>query len=172
MSLSHSYTESVTFTVTHARRIASKVRTDLMRIHRLYDGTPSLISIVEYETELIALLRDGYLDCVSYGFRRHGNWVAPTLQYTAEELQFDDGTDDRPGAVKANQDVSGAKFYSYLTYSDAWDELTASEKQAYKAKLPYQRTGADAPGASGYFTSDKTYSAGGRALNRSTLRSS
>lgn len=171
MSTSYVETVSTAFTITHAKRLASKVRTDLMRIHRLYDGRPSLHRIDKFEEEVTILLRDGYLDTVAYGFKRNGNWIAPTLRYTAEVLLFGSGVDDRPGAVKPNLDVSGASFYSFLTYSDAWFALTANEQDAYERALPIQRSAGNAPGVVGYFASDKNYSAGGRALNRSSLRS-
>ncbi|NNE40167.1 MAG: hypothetical protein HKN14_04525 [Marinicaulis sp.] len=171
LSTSYTASESQTFSVTHARRLASKVRTDLMRIHRFYDGRPSIDAIDDYEDELIALLRDGYLEKVTYGFKRAGKWVAPTVSYTAEELLFGSGQDDRPGAIGVNEDVSGASFYSYLIYSDAWSKLSPEERDNYRDQMPFRRGGANAPGVEGYFISDKSYSAGGRALSRSSLRS-
>ncbi len=171
MSTSYAETVSAAFTITHARRLASKVRTDLMRIHRLYGGKPSLTWIDDYEDELTSLLRDGYLHSVTYGFKRGNDWIAPSVTYKAEDLLYGDGVDDRPGAIKPNHDVSDAHFYSYLTYSDAWHRLSCDEKRAYKEKLPVQRNGANAPGIAGYFVSDKSYNAGGRSLNRSSLRS-
>lgn len=171
MSTSYAETASAAFTITHARRLASKVRTDLMRIHRLYDGRPSLTRIDQFEEEVTTLLRDGYLGTVVYGFKRNGNWIAPTLRYTAEDLLFDNGVDDRPGAIKPNLDVSGGSFCSFLTYTDSWDDLSSEEQDAYERNLPFRRGVSNAPGVSGYFASDKSYSAGGRALSRSSLRS-
>lgn len=170
MSTSYVETVSTAFTITHAKRLASKVRTDLMRIHRFYNGRPSIAAIDDYEDELIALLRDGYLEKVTYGFKRAGKWIAPSVSYTAEDLLFGGGQDDRPGAISANKNVSGASFSSYLRYSEAWFQLSAEERDKYKERLPFRRSGADEPGVDGYFTSDKSYSAGSRALNRSSLR--
>jgi hypothetical protein len=51
MSYSFSYTESSTFTVTHARHMAAKVATDLKRMQRLY-GIPSDESIASFEAEV------------------------------------------------------------------------------------------------------------------------
>ncbi len=79
--------------------------------------------------------------------------------------------DDDPGRVYPNADTSGASFYSYLTYSAAWDALASDEREAFKRTLPLQRNGAPEPGIDGYLVSDKTYSAGGRALDRATVRS-
>ena len=85
MSDSYTISETETFTVTHARHMAAKVATDLKRMQRLY-GSPSDASIAQYEAEVIEFLKDGYLGTVSYGFRRNGKWIEPTLRYTARDL--------------------------------------------------------------------------------------
>lgn len=48
MSYSYSYTESSTFTLTHAKHMAAKVATDLKRMQRFY-GSPSDAKIAEFE---------------------------------------------------------------------------------------------------------------------------
>ncbi len=170
MSCSYSYTESSTFTVTHARHVAAKVATDLKRVQRFY-GSPSNADIANYEAEVTEFLKAGYLGTVTYGFRRDGNWVEPTLRYTARDLAGGSANDDDPGRVRASANVSGATFYSYLTYSAAWDQLTQTQKDAFKKQLPFQRGGAPEPGITGYLADDRTYSSGGRALNRASVRS-
>lgn len=169
MSSSYSYTESTTFTVTHARHMAAKVATDLKRMQRFY-GQPSDAEIANYETEVIELLKAGYLRTVSYGFRKNGQFIEPTLRYTARDLA-DGANDDDPGKLRASADIAGASFYSYLTYNAAWDRLTSAEKDAFKTRMPFYRGGADEPGVNGYLIDDRTYSSGGRALTRSSVRS-
>lgn len=169
MSTSYSLSESTSFTVTHARHLGAKVKTDLMRIQRFYDY-PRDAWLDHYETEIVELLRHGYLGTVTYGFRRNGQWIEPTLRYTAQQLAAG-GVDDDPGKVRPGANVTGADFYSYLTYSAKWDGLTTEQRQAFKSALPFQRGGADEPGSAGYFVSDRTYSSGGRALGRSSMRS-
>ncbi|MFN4163112.1 MAG: hypothetical protein ACK4GK_00960 [Ferrovibrio sp.] len=171
MSYSYTSTETTTFTETHARHMAAKVAADLKRMQRLY-GSPSDSDIDSYEAEVVSLLKAGYLGTVWYGFRRNGNWIEPTLQYTARELSHDSANDDDPGRIRPGANISGAVFHSYLTYSPAWDRLTSEEKDSFKRRLPFQRSGAPEPGISGYLTDDRTYSAGGRSLNRATVRSS
>ena len=73
--------------------------------------------------------------------------------------------------ISPGKDVSGASFHSFLTYTPAWDQLTEDEMKRFKATLPFSRTAGTEPGVSGYFSSDKTYSAGGHALYRTTVRS-
>ncbi len=170
MTYSQTFTETSTFTRTHARHLAAKVATDLRRMQRFY-GSPSDSDIADYEVEVIELLKDGYLGKVTYGFRRNGYWIEPTLQYTARDLAGGTAGNDDPGRVRPRADVSGASFWSYLTYSHTWDSLTESQRQAVKERLPVKRTGAAEPGVNGYWSADRIYSAGGRALDRGSVRS-
>lgn len=170
MSESYTYSDTQSFTITHARHMAAKVATDLKRMQRLY-GAPSDGDIASYEQEVIDLLKAGYLGEVTYGFRRNDDWIEPTLRYTARNLAGAAANDDDPGRIRPGADISGATFYSYLTYSAAWNKLTEAERTAFKNTLPFFRGGAPEPGVSGYFSDDRTYSSGGRALNRASVRS-
>ncbi|MEE9303357.1 MAG: hypothetical protein V3U84_06190 [Thiotrichaceae bacterium] len=169
MSYSYTITETTAFTVTHARHMAAKVATDLKRMQRLY-GKPSDTDIANYETEVIELLKAGYLGTVTYGFKRGGNWIVPTLRYSARELA-DTAADDDPGRIRPGADISGASLYSYLTYSSAWDNLSWSDKEEFEEQLPFKRGTADEPGVNGYFSNDRMYSSGGRSLDRASVRS-
>ena len=169
MSYSSSYTDSTTFTYTHARHLGAKVATDLKRMQRMY-AYPTDTSIAQYEAEIIELLRHGYLEKVTYGFQRGGDWVEPTLRYTAQELAADTNDDD-PGRIRPGANVSGATFYSFLEYSSIWDGLTSEERARFKEGLPFQRGTANAPGVSGYFVDDRLYASGSRSLSRSSVRS-
>lgn len=170
--MSHSYTiaETTSFTVTHARHMAAKVATDLKRMQRLY-GNPKDAEINDYEAEVVELLKAGYLGTVTYGYRRDGNWVEPTLKYTARDLDDTSTNDDDPGRIRPGAKINDASFGSYLTYSQSWYGLTDAEKDDFKKLLQLQRSGASEPGVDGYFTEDRTYSSGGRALDRATVRS-
>lgn len=169
MSYTSSYSESTSFTYTHARHLGAKVATDLKRMQRLY-AYPNDTDIANYEGEIIELLRHGYLSAVTYGFRRGENWIEPTLRYTAQD--FAAGTsDDDPGRIKPNANVSGASFYSFLEYSGKWLLASAEERARFEGTLPFQRGTANPPGVSGYFADDRLYSSGGRSLARSSVRS-
>jgi HORMA domain-containing protein len=170
MASSFSVTEATTFTVTHARHMAAKVATDLKRLQRMY-GAPSDTNIADYEAEIVELVKAGYLDKVTYGYRRDGAWIVPTLRYTAQELAGATANDDDPGRIRPGADTTNATFYSYLTYSTSWDRLTSEQQAAFKQTLPFIRGGAPEPGVNGYFSPDLVYSAGGRALNRGSVRS-
>lgn len=170
MTMSFTLTESTTFTITHARHLASKMATDLKRIQRFYDS-PSNQDIDDYEGEMMAFLKAGYLDEVAYGFKKNGDWIEPTVKYFARDLNGWDGVDDDPGKIRPRANIIGASFTSFLCYSSAWWRLTDDERAAFKRGLPIARSSGDIPGISGYFEQDRSYSAGGRALNRSSVRS-
>jgi Bacterial HORMA domain family 1 len=170
MSYSFTDSESISFTVTHARHIAAKVATDLKRLQRLY-GRPSDSAIADYETEVVELLKAGYLEAVSYGFRRDGKLIEPTLRYTARELGGFAANDDDPGRIRPGADVNNASFYSYLTHSATWHKLSSADQDAFEKRLPFHRGGASEPAIDGYLSEDLTYSSGGRALYRASVRS-
>ncbi len=169
MSYSNTITDVITFTLTHARHLGAKVATDLKRLQRFY-GEPGDSRIARYEAEITELLKAGYLGTVTYGYKRDGKFIVPTLKYTAQDLQGSSASDDDPGRVRPGADVSNATFGSFLTYSSAWDRLSSSEKTAFEKQLPFSRTNSDEPGVSGYLADDRVYSSGGRALNRQSLR--
>ena len=144
--------------------------TDLKRMQRFY-GHPSDQRISEFENEIIAFLKNGYLDTVYYGFQRNGNWIAPTLKYSARDLYGSSVVNDDPGRLVLSADISGAIFHSYLQYSGAWSDASAAEREAFNKLLPFLRINAPRPGINGYLYDDRTYSAGGRALERASVRS-
>lgn len=170
MSSSYTSTQTVTFTLTHAKYLASKVVTDLKRIQRFY-GSPSDLTIAHYETELIAFLQYGYLDAVTYGFQKDSKWIEPALKYTAKDLSELSSTDDDPGRVMPSADISGATFTSYLSHNANWSRLSFADQHNFKKLLPFQRIGAAEPGISGYLQQDKMYASGARALVRSIVKS-
>lgn len=170
MSFSFTTSNTQTFTITHAKYLASKVAADLKRIQRYY-GSPSDMEITSYENELTEYLKSGYLTEVSYGFKRNDNWIEPTVKYTARELVGMSGTDDDPGRIRPNADVSNASFYSYLVRNFAFHLLTDNERSKFEDNLPFKRGGAPTPGISGYISSDKSYCSGGRTLDRSSVKS-
>ena len=164
------YSYSQTFTITNARYLASKIAADLKRMQRFY-RYPNARDIKEYEEEITELLRHGYLRKVTYGFKREGKHIEPTLVYTAQELLTEFSTDDDPGRVRPGADTTGASFYTYLIYSEKWHSLSLEEQESFQESIPVRRTGADEPAIAGYLANDKTYSSGGRAVGRSSVRS-
>lgn len=172
---SFTVTESATFTLTHAKYISSKVASDLKRIQRLHNGSPTDSEIADYEAELTELLKAGYLGEVTYGFQRKTGdtkeWIQPTLIYTASELAGGYWDDADPGRIYPAAIPPGAYFTSYLTYSAAWIRLSQAEKDTFEGALPFKRSGMSKPTINGYVVTDHAYSSGGRALSRTSVRS-
>ncbi len=170
MASTYTISETATFTLTHAKHMAAKVAADLKRLQRFY-RYPSDQDIINYETEVIELLKNGYLGTLTIGFKRDNSWIEPTLRYTAHDLAGSAANDDDPGRVRPGANVSGASLHNFLTYTMAWNTLSATEQDTFKKRMPFYRTSATEPTINGYLISDRTYSAGGRALNRASVRS-
>ena len=170
MSASYSVTDTNTrtFTIAHARRIASKVATDLLRFQSLY-GSPSDGWIDDYESEMVQLLKHDVVDTVVYGFKRNGKWTEAAVRYQA----LPGGmlvTDDDPGKIRPRLNITGASFTSFLSYNSNWWTLTPDEREAIKRGCPFQRSSGEAPPLdSGYWRDDLNYTAGDRGLGRSTV---
>ena len=169
--MTSTYTTSKTFTITHARYITSKVAADLRQL-RLFYGRPDDDQIDAYAEEAALLLRDGYLERVDYGFRRHGANLGPQwvllLRYVVKDGVLDD---DRSGRVPPGVDVSGTSFWSYLTYTAPFFALSESEREKVKAALPVQRiAGREAGFVSGIWSSNRTYSSADHGVARSVFK--
>lgn len=171
MSATFTQTATETFTIVHARYMASKVATDLKRFQRFYNA-PADAWINNYETELAQFLKYDVVEEVIYGFKRNGSWTEAAVRYRV----LPGGTlapDDDPGKIRPGLDVVGASFTSFLTYNANWYRLSASDRGAIEATLPFQRTSGTAPPLeAGYWADDRTYAAGGRGLGRSTVKRS
>ena len=69
-----SFSHSATFTITHAKYLASKIVADLNVCNRLH-GRPTVSQVESYSEELIELLRYGYLSRYEFGFKRDAKRV-------------------------------------------------------------------------------------------------
>jgi hypothetical protein len=172
--MSSSYTDNYTFSFTNAKYLASKIATDLKRIQRFYHDAPTVpsdIRISNFEEEVRELLRNGYLEKVTYGFKRNGNYIEPTLIYTAQELADNfNVVDDDPGKIRPNQNVTDATFHSFLCYSNKWFNLSSEEKTAFENSISITRATGNEPSINGYLVQDKTYSSGGKSLDRTSVK--
>ena len=172
MSTSYSVSESETFSLTHARKIASKVATDLKRLQRLYGRPhdPTDQRIDEFEQELTHLLKHDVVGSVVYGYKRNGLWTKACVRYTASaggQLQ----ADDDPGKILPGHDIQGATFTSFLSYNANWSALGSTKQAEIEQTSPLQRTPGSTPSLeNGYWSDDLSYSAGGRGVVRSTVK--
>jgi hypothetical protein len=170
MMSSFSYTGTEAFTLAHAKRIGSKVATDLLRFQSLYGGVPTTDTIDDYEREIVEFLRHDVVESVTYGFKRNGMWTEAAVRYRA----LPGGTlvtDDDPGKIRPRLDVAGATFTSFLVHNNNWLNMTPTEREAIESACPFRRSsGTEPPLESGYWSDDLNYTAGGRGLGRSTVR--
>lgn len=163
-----SYSYSETFSRTHARRLAGRVTTDLRQSHILY-SRPTESRLEEYRTELEELLTDGYVDRYQFGFKRNEE-VVWSLRYVVGPDGSMTGT-GIAGGVPVGEDITGATFFNFLTFSDRWFRLSSAGREAVEEKLPFIRTDGTLPSdEDGYWASDRVYSAGGVALERTVFR--
>jgi hypothetical protein len=163
-----SYSWSETFSRTHARRLAGRVTADLRQSHFLY-GSPSESRLEDYREELEELLTGGYVARYQFGFS-----IDETLVWSMRYVVGPDGSlapTVTAGGVPAGIDVKGATFFNFLTFSDGWYELDPLTRKAIEGNLPFIRTvGALPSEVGGYWVSDRTYAAGGVALERAFFR--
>jgi hypothetical protein len=133
-------TRTATKTATQAKRLASCIGAELLQLQVAY-GTPSDGSIASFIEEAELFMASGYLDRVSYGWKRDGV-VIFELTYVARNGTL---TNDKPGRVPPRQDLSGALWFSYLWTNNIWLGLPIVERQRFEAKSPVKRLGAPAP---------------------------
>lgn len=175
MSYTNTISETFSFTRTDSKHISYKVATDLKRVQRLYGTCSGQLSdswIKAYEDELIEYLKAGYLNWVAYGFYRNGQWIEPTLYYTAQYgLDAALLRDDSPGAIRPRADVNGAGFHSLLARNHKWNQISEAARREFSNRLPFSRTSGKEPGFEGRWVNDRTYSTNGRMLGRCSLRS-
>lgn len=152
-------TKTATQTATQAKRLASRIGTELLQMQSYY-GQPSSDTINRFIVEAELYLAAGYLDSVRYGFERNG-LVIFELVYTATQAS---SLDDKPGRVPSDVDLTGAQWFSYLKQSNLWWTLTSAQREAFRATLPLQRAFGEEPAlASG------VYSSGNKQFSEETL---
>ncbi len=107
-----------------------------------------------------------YLRTVDYGFRDGiSNAWKLRLRYTA--TAGGQLLDSRPGSLPTTAAVAGCGFYSYLTYSAAFHDLSAVRRAAVLDRLPVHRVGADEPDAgAGSFLAGHGYARNGVGVTR------
>lgn len=162
------YTQTNTFTRTHAEYLASKIAADLLQMQHFY-GNPSDSEIDKYLQELIILLLGGYLDSVDYGYRKDNKWVV-VVRYSAQ-FGSSSTTDDRSGGVYPGADITGSTWGSYLRKNSKYNNLPLPEKTRIEELLPIPRSAQDEPGyQAGSWTSEKSYQNGDASLDRKIFR--
>jgi hypothetical protein len=166
--MSFSFTNTSTFTIVHARYIASKAAAD-MHLCAQYYGNPTESRIREFAEELAQYLNARYLQEYEFGFKKDGKRIV-SWRYRVDSNGLLT-TDDRPGKVVAYVDVTGAVFFNFLTQNSRFFQLSHADQARFEAGLPIQRTGGEPPSdGAGYWTSDRNYYSAGCGMNRQTFQ--
>jgi hypothetical protein len=166
--MTFSLTKTATFTIVHARYLASKAAAD-MHLCAQYYGRPSEERIREYAEELAQYLNAGYLEEYEFGYQKDGQRIV-SWRYRVDSSGALT-TNDRAGKVVPHVDVTGALFFNFLTQNSRFFRLSPDEQARFEAGLPLQRTSGEPPSdGSGYWTSDRNYFSGGCGLNRQTFQ--
>lgn len=161
-------TTTESFTLVHAKELASKVTADMRRCQQIY-GKPLEELINGYGTELALLLNGGYVEEYEFGFLRNGarilSWCY-TVNSTGQ-LVFN----DRPGRMVVGVDINGAEWFTRLNKARKFWNLPKDQRDRILADLPVQRVTSDSPpDGRGRRIYDLNYSAGGVTLGRNTFQ--
>jgi hypothetical protein len=166
--MTSSFTNTATFTIIHARYLASKVAAD-MHLCAQYYGKPLESQIRQYAEELAQYLNAGYLKEYEFGYKKDGKRIV-CWRYKVDSNGVLT-TDDRAGKIVPYVDITGAIFFNFLTPNSRFFHLSADEQASFEAGLPLQRTGGEPPfDGSGYWMTDRNYYSGGCGLNRQTFQ--
>lgn len=163
-------TETATFTITHAKHLASKIAADLNACSRLH-GKPSVTAVESYNAELVELLRYGFLSSYEFGFQQDDKRVLSWSYDVTTDGNIE--SDDRAGKMSAYVDLDGASFFNYAWYSSKYGSLTSDELLIFKESHSINRTTGDPPSdGAGYWSgTEKNYAAGGTGVSRRSFRS-
>jgi hypothetical protein len=110
--MTYSFTNTATFTIVHARHLASKVAAD-MHLCAQYYGKPSEEKNREFAEELAQYLNEGYVKEYEFGFQKDNKRIV-TWRYKVDENGVLTA-DDRAGKVVPYVDIAGALFFNFLT---------------------------------------------------------
>ena len=166
--MTSTFTTSATFTRTHAKHLAAKVIADLYQCSVFYDR-PAADDIGEYETELIEMLANEYVDTYEFGFKSNGKRLLSWHYAVGPDGGLHGDAD--AGGIYPKATVAGADYFNFITYSDTWWALSETKRANFKAGLPIQRTPGSSPDdGDGYWQVDHAYSAGGVRVARKTFR--
>lgn len=167
--MTSSYSFSETFTLTHAKYLASKVVSDLYQCKNFY-GSPTDTQIESYRKELIVMLAGGYVSEYEFGFKRNDQRIVSWQYRVSAGGDLVGGSDDRSGGIYARAKTAGASIFNFMSYSTNWHALNATDQALVKAKHPVNRGIGALPGdGSGYWKTDRVYSNAGTAIERRTF---
>jgi hypothetical protein len=162
-----SFTTTTTFTRTNARYLASKIAADLRQLRSFY-RRPTEQTIADLYEELTEMLAGGYVATFEAGFCKSDRRVV-TVRYTITAGGSSD--DERAGGIYARGDVSGASWFTFMSYSLAWWQLTETERRRIRDSVPIDRTpGSEPTDGDGYWEAGRSYESAGTSASRRGFR--
>lgn len=163
------YTLTETFNVTHARKLAAKAVADMHQCNLLYSKGPTSVAVANYEQELVAMLAGGYVDSYEFGFQTSAAKRVLAWKYTVGLSGDLEG--GRSGGLFAQADLAGTTLFNFMTTNSKWAGLSATDKSKVNDEHPVHRVEGEPPAdGNGYWSSTRSYAAGGIAVNRQEFR--
>jgi hypothetical protein len=167
--MSSTNTRTETFNVTHARKLAAKVVADMHQCNLLYGKGPAGTEIAGYEQELVAMLAGGYVRSYEFGFQTADDKRVLAWKYTVGPSGDLEG--GRSGGLYAQASLAGTSMFNFLTTSSKWTSLPAGDRAKVEAQHSVNRvTGSPPADGNGYWSSNRSYAAGGVAVTRQEFR--
>jgi hypothetical protein len=158
-----------TFNVNHARKLAAKVAADMHQCKRLYSKGPSPSAIAAYEQELVAMLAGGYVASYEFGFQASDGKRVLSWKYTITVTGDLEG--GRSGGLFATADVTGADLFNFMATNYKWSSLPPADKAKVDGQHNINRVEGEAPpDGPGYWSSTRSYAAGGVSVTRQEFR--
>jgi hypothetical protein len=162
--MADSYTNSESFTVTHARRLAAKVTADMYNCCQHY-GSPSPDDRDRFTQELVVMLSNKYVSVYEFGFQTAEEKRVVSWRYTVTVAGDLEG--GKSGGLLATADISNATWFNQLTCNSNWFALNLAEQQKIRELHGVNRVNGSGPtDGEGHWTTTRTYGAGGVSIVR------
>jgi hypothetical protein len=162
--MSMTQSSSQTFNIADAKRLTSKVIADMHQCQQFYK-TPSDADIATYQEELIVLLNGRYVDRYEFGFKTANDKRVISWRYKVSAAGNLEG--GRSGGLYAKADISGSTWFNFMWYSDKWDQLSRSARDAIRGSYELKRGTGDPPAdGTGHWVTGAAYVSGGVAMQR------
>jgi hypothetical protein len=166
--MTSSYTNTDTFTLTNAKKLAAKVTSDMHQCRQFYER-PSEDEILQFQQELIVLLAGKYVSKYEFGFKTNDDKRIVSWLY--EVTTAGDIEGGPSGGLHAHANISKGKWFNFLTTNVNWSKLSEKDQTAVNAQHKVTRTTGEPPAdGSGQWASDRTYVSGGVAITRKEFR--
>jgi len=168
--MTNSYTNTESFTLTNAKKLAAKVSADMDQC-RLHYGEPLETDIVRYRDELVVMLVEKCVSKYEFGYKTSDGKRIVSWQYAVNAAGDLEG--GRSGGLFATADVSKGSMFNFLWTNTTWDNLSDSGREKIRSQHAVRRGTGDPPSdGSGSWVRDRTYGSGGVALERREFRPS